>query len=72
MNVQTVVRVDHVNIPDWDYHEWIRRDFVKADVRGRLSPRMWNAHWLLIVCNNPDCPAEALINVQGILEELPR
>lgn len=55
--------VEGVSGPDWpDYHEWITLGGrVKADVNGRLNPRIVSARWTLWSCNNSDCPAEAIV-----------
>jgi hypothetical protein len=72
--IRTVVDFDHVvNAEDaWDFHEWIWTDTkVKADKRGRRNPRMTFADWRLVRCNNTECPAQALILMNNVLNALP-
>lgn len=57
------LRAPHIDLGEDDYHQWVtlgRR--VKADSRGRLNPRMWDVNWTQWICNNVDCPAEALVH----------
>jgi hypothetical protein len=62
-----------VNAEDeWDFHEWIWTDTkVKADKRGHPNPRMVQADWRLVRCNNTECPALALVNMNDVLGALP-
>ena len=46
-----------------DWHQWINATWTKADSLGRRNPRMYEANWMRVICNNPDCPAEALVDV---------
>lgn len=58
---------DHVNIDPGDgvdWHQWVTTNrWVKANALGVSSPRMYEANWLEVVCNNPDCPGTAWVDV---------
>lgn len=57
-----LVRQQHVHGGDVpDYHEWVYLDNFRADSRGRSNPRMYSASWQRWRCNNPECPAWALV-----------
>lgn len=56
-------------MPDW--HQWITNgEMVKANSRGIPNPRMHEANWVKVVCNNPDCAAWALVDVAYLVERV--
>lgn len=71
LNEARTVRLvqEHIDTGDWspeqpDWHSWVQLgEFVKANVNGIPNPRMYEANWLKVVCNNPECPAWALVDV---------
>lgn len=60
---------DHVVNPRdaWEFHEW----YFKADRLGRRNPRMIQAGWFVVRCNNTACPALAIVNKEDVLGLLP-
>lgn len=53
-----------------EFHEWvITKTWVRANSKGIANPRMNSAEWLKAVCNNKDCAALALVNVQLSIEQ---
>jgi hypothetical protein len=50
-----------------DYHEWVHLgDSVNRDALGRRNHGLHK--WLKVRCNNWDCPAEALIHEQDVVD----
>lgn len=57
---------------EWEFHEWyFTGKDVKADRLGRHNPRMWDAGWWAVRCNNTECTARAIINKEDVLGLLP-
>jgi len=57
---------------DWEFHEWaFTGKSVKADRRAWRNPHMVSANWWEVRCNNPHCPALAIINKEDLLGMLP-
>lgn len=70
--VRWKIRIPHRLAGDDLFHEWWwSGEPVKADTLGRRNPRMWNAAWAQVRCIQVDCPAEALIRIQDMVELLP-
>lgn len=56
----------------WEFHEWyFNGQDVKADRLGRRNPRMIQADWMVVRCNNSACPALAIVNKEDVLGLLP-
>lgn len=62
---RTRVFARHVLDPESDYHEWVTlggvtyRDSLGRAVHGYSGWQEW-------ICNNPDCPARAIVRVDKI------
>jgi hypothetical protein len=62
------IAVPHAELDTGDadldaYHQWIDIDQrVRADVNGKLAPRMNEAYWRKWICNNGDCPGIAYVH----------
>ncbi|QOP66182.1 hypothetical protein SEA_DANIELLEIGNACE_42 [Arthrobacter phage DanielleIgnace] len=70
--VRWKIRTKHREGEDAPFHEWWwTGEPVKADSLGRRNPRMYGAHWASVRCIYADCPGEALIRIQDMVELLP-
>lgn len=71
--VRVVIEHQQTEKPDSlysEYHEWVTtKTWVRANSKGILNPRMMASDWLKAVCNNPDCPALAYVNVLQVIEQ---
>jgi hypothetical protein len=54
------VRVTRPHVEVGDYHEW-----VATGERWRYQDK-GNTWWFELVCNNPDCDGQALVNEQAL------
>jgi hypothetical protein len=59
-----------------DYHMWVlipgwkgQPIEVRRDWLGRPNGQPWRT-WLVVMCNNSECPARALIRVSSHIEEI--
>ncbi len=72
--IRVRVRLEHTVNADarWSFHEWwFDGAYFKADRLGRGNPRMIRSGWMVASCLNPDCPAEAIFNMEDVLGLLP-
>lgn len=72
INSEKTVRlaVAHEETASVEYHEWVCFGaFFKGDANGELHSKMHNI-WIKVVCNNPDCPAWAVVNPTRLVEML--
>lgn len=71
--IRLVHRHESVETPDSEYeeyHEWyVTKKRIHANKNGVNNPRMYSANWVEALCNNPDCPAVAYINIEVIIEK---
>lgn len=65
--------VDHV---PQDYHQWVFLPgwhdapiAIKRNARGASTTRGFTEDWIVLICNNTDCPARAAVRARN-LEEL--
>jgi len=70
-----VLLEDHVaaQAPEWDYHMWVwipgyRGDpvYMRRDWLGRATTSP-DHEWVVMMCNNGECPARALVRAQSHL-----
>lgn len=53
--------------PALEYHEWITLgERVRMNRLGIQNPRMHDVNWTKWKCNNPQCPAWAVVSDDGI------
>jgi hypothetical protein len=71
--VRVIVEHQRTEKPDslyQEYHEWVTtKIWVRANSKGIPNPKMMNADWIKVICNSPDCPALAYINVLQVIEQ---
>ena len=70
MEIRTRTETEHkvTEPPHWDYHEWwLKGDKIALDRIGRRNPRMYFKDWLVVRCNNPDCPAISYVNESDMI-----
>lgn len=57
------IRVLGEHRPSETYHEWVFGGLVRADILGRRNPRMHEANWMHMHCNNGACAGEAFVSM---------
>lgn len=60
--------------PDTNYHQWVYlpgwRDVpatITRDALGRQHRNAWR-DWLVLICNNQDCPGQAIVSAEVVCD----
>ncbi len=70
MSADTRYRIikQHLKRPSW--HEWVTLGQIERRTPTGRTTRSYGSTWLLFLCNNTDCNAEAVLAVDGLLDVL--
>jgi len=64
-----MARLYHDHDPEQDYHQWVplglNNVMIKCNRIGVPNPRMWEANWIAMMCNNLQCNAQMVINQEA-------